>query len=321
MVKFAAAYMKTSLDFLLLLRPKRFVVALGEERGKGYLDPHSYLLGSVLVGAFTLLLLVLVLEGRSEPTTGDQMRALLLSAGTAGLSGVAIIVIAKCAAFGLAVPAPTSKLVDAFCYASVILPASVSGNALAIQKLVESPGAVPHYTAALGFLPLIFLAYFAVAAGRFLRLRPPFHWRFQLFIWIAFIALQVAIAPPVVALLRAESSPQAAGSEQPDTNLHSAAPKDLGFTGESWSGCGRATLFGTVIPNGAKASMWFQWGPDSSMDYSTPRQFTRDSGRFQEDLEHLPSAQTFYWRAMVSTAHGVVGGDIGSFTTDACPQP
>lgn len=86
----------------------------------------------------------------------------------------------------------------------------------------------------------------------------------------------------------------------------------------------RATLNGTVSPNGAETEAWFKWGVDRSVPWPTERQtFPADAPRTEYSyvLEPMAENTTYYFQAWASNEFGTVHGDIESFQTGTCNTP
>lgn len=86
-----------------------------------------------------------------------------------------------------------------------------------------------------------------------------------------------------------------------------------------------ATLAGTVNPHGVAAEGWFEWSRSSSLEESTvtPTQVI-ESGSIDvalaASLTKLVPDDTYYFRAVASSARGTVTGSILSFTTPLPPS-
>ncbi|MDP2789216.1 MAG: hypothetical protein Q8O46_04215 [bacterium] len=83
--------------------------------------------------------------------------------------------------------------------------------------------------------------------------------------------------------------------------------------------CDSATLNGAVNPNGAPTTVWFEWGPNPSPSYSTPKQTFTSSGTFSQKITGLTENTTYYFRAVAQNSFGTAYGSTISFTTPACP--
>jgi hypothetical protein len=81
-----------------------------------------------------------------------------------------------------------------------------------------------------------------------------------------------------------------------------------------------ATLLGSVDPNGASTTAYFQWGKTSSLGSTTGSQNV-GSGDDDKDvsagLSGLTPGTTYYYRVVATNAKGTAYGDIKSFTTPA----
>jgi pre-peptidase len=85
-------------------------------------------------------------------------------------------------------------------------------------------------------------------------------------------------------------------------------------------GSGTATLNGSVNPNGAQATTWFEYGTSTSYTWSISAQ-TR-SGTTSQSISSAPSlicATTYQFRAVANNSAGTRYGTNRSFTTAACP--
>jgi hypothetical protein len=86
--------------------------------------------------------------------------------------------------------------------------------------------------------------------------------------------------------------------------------------------CNSRTLYGTVYPNGVATDAWFEWGPNTSLSYATPKQRFTSTSTFSEILSPLPEDTTFYWRSVAKDTNGNrVNGSVMSFRTDTCAPP
>ncbi len=92
-----------------------------------------------------------------------------------------------------------------------------------------------------------------------------------------------------------------------------------GVTGDS------ATLGGTVNPNGGATTAWFEWGPITSLGYSTAKQFVGSGTATMQFLAVLPglaSNTTYYYRIDANSGGNTQPGSIVPFATLATlPAP
>ena len=82
--------------------------------------------------------------------------------------------------------------------------------------------------------------------------------------------------------------------------------------------CNSATLNGNIVPNGAATSVWFEWGPGSSIVYSTPTQTFYTNSNYSQVINGLQENSTYSYRAMASNTNGTSTGQTISFTTTSC---
>ena len=83
-----------------------------------------------------------------------------------------------------------------------------------------------------------------------------------------------------------------------------------------------ATVNGSINPNGAATSAWFEWGTSSSLTtYTSTTSQSIGSGTsavsVTEDLTGLSANTTYYFRVAAQNSAGTVKGSILSFTTSA----
>src|SRR5512132_3663288 len=86
-----------------------------------------------------------------------------------------------------------------------------------------------------------------------------------------------------------------------------------------------ATLAGTVNPHGVAAEGWFEWSRSTSLEESavTPTQEIEPGSieiALAASLTKLVPDDTYYFRAVASSARGTVTGSILSFTTPRPPS-
>src|SRR5688572_25556585 len=105
MLTVVASYVATTLDYLIL-RPKRFVEAVQADYGTKYLRVSVYLVCSLVVSAFVVLLVkILVGERGRSLEIGVSEQIIALSSGAMAVAGMLVYVIAaKLVAFLLALP-------------------------------------------------------------------------------------------------------------------------------------------------------------------------------------------------------------------------
>jgi len=82
--------------------------------------------------------------------------------------------------------------------------------------------------------------------------------------------------------------------------------------------CNSATLNGAVSPNGAATTVWFEWGPNSTPSYSTPKQTYTNSSTFSQIINGLQENTKYFYRAMAQNSAGTVASPTISFTTSTC---
>ena len=82
--------------------------------------------------------------------------------------------------------------------------------------------------------------------------------------------------------------------------------------------CNTATLNGAVNPNGAITTVWFEWGPGSSLSYSTPKQTFTTSGTFSQKISGLQENSSYSFQAVAQNSFGTSYGSVISFTTQNC---
>ncbi len=83
-----------------------------------------------------------------------------------------------------------------------------------------------------------------------------------------------------------------------------------------------ATLRGTVNPNGAETTYWFEYSKDAAVDspnmQTTPKIVTgasRTSISVNTDISNVASSTTYYFRIVAQNSEGTVRGERLSFTT------
>ncbi len=83
-------------------------------------------------------------------------------------------------------------------------------------------------------------------------------------------------------------------------------------------GCTSATLNGNVITNGAPTIVWFDWGPNGSLSYSTPSQTVYSDTTFSKQINGLTENSNYSFRAMAKNNNGTSTGETISFKTSSC---
>ena len=86
-------------------------------------------------------------------------------------------------------------------------------------------------------------------------------------------------------------------------------------------GCTSATLNGNVITNGAPTTVWFEWGPNGSLSYSTSSQTVYSDTTFSKLITGLQENSNYSFRAMASNANGNSTGQTIAFKTSSCTPP
>lgn len=78
-----------------------------------------------------------------------------------------------------------------------------------------------------------------------------------------------------------------------------------------------AILQGYVNPNNTSdTTRWFEWGPTTSMGYTTGKLAQGASaGNFTDTISNLTANTTYYYRAVAQNSYGTVYGSVLSFTT------
>lgn len=84
--------------------------------------------------------------------------------------------------------------------------------------------------------------------------------------------------------------------------------------------CSSATISGRVITNGTPTYAWFEWGPNGSLNNSTPRQLYQVDQDFSANLTGLQQNTTYSYRAMAQNQYGNATGQTFTFTTLNCTQ-
>lgn len=90
------------------------------------------------------------------------------------------------------------------------------------------------------------------------------------------------------------------------------------------SGCQwNATLMGTVHPNDAWTSAWFEWGETPALGRVTAAQIFRGSRTEvpYEQTVFLAQGKTYFYRAVVVNAYGRAEGELDQFETGLCTGP
>jgi hypothetical protein len=82
--------------------------------------------------------------------------------------------------------------------------------------------------------------------------------------------------------------------------------------------CNSATLNGNIVTNGATTSVWFEWGPGSSIIYSTPYQTFYADSNYSQVITGLVENSVYSYRAMAVNQNGKSTGQTISFTTTSC---
>ncbi len=82
--------------------------------------------------------------------------------------------------------------------------------------------------------------------------------------------------------------------------------------------CTSARLNGHIEPNGSPTTVWFEWGPGSSISYSTATQTFTTPSNFSQTLSNLTENTQYSYRAMASNANGTSTGETISFRTNTC---
>jgi phosphodiesterase/alkaline phosphatase D-like protein len=99
-----------------------------------------------------------------------------------------------------------------------------------------------------------------------------------------------------------------------------ASGKPNAVTGSNTVASTTATINGTVDPNGASATAYFQWGKTSSLGSTTGSQNVGSGDNPQNasaGLSGLAPNTTYYYRVVGTNSKGTAYGDIKSFTTPA----
>ncbi|MGH7249971.1 MAG: hypothetical protein ACREGC_03270, partial [Minisyncoccia bacterium] len=82
--------------------------------------------------------------------------------------------------------------------------------------------------------------------------------------------------------------------------------------------CNSAVLNGSVQTNGATTTVWFEWGPNTSLLYGTPKQTFTSDGDFHQTISGLTENSLYSYRAMASNKYGTSTGQTLSFKTTTC---
>jgi hypothetical protein len=83
-----------------------------------------------------------------------------------------------------------------------------------------------------------------------------------------------------------------------------------------------AILNGSVTPNGASTTSWFEWGKTTTLGNSTPTHFEGSGSTanvMTATLLNLTPSTTYYFRAVAQNSQGTTYGDILSFQTGGSP--
>ncbi len=83
--------------------------------------------------------------------------------------------------------------------------------------------------------------------------------------------------------------------------------------------CNSATLNGHIETNGATTQVWFEWGPGSSIIYSTSVQTFSSPSNFSQVITGLTENSTYSYRAMAQNQNGTSTGATLTFRT-TCGQ-
>ena len=84
--------------------------------------------------------------------------------------------------------------------------------------------------------------------------------------------------------------------------------------------CNSATLNGYVITNGATTNAQFEWGPGTSIQWSTPVQVFSNDSDYHQLIDNLTENTTYSFRTFVSNENGTHRSGTLSFTTASCQQ-
>ena len=85
--------------------------------------------------------------------------------------------------------------------------------------------------------------------------------------------------------------------------------------------CDHVTLNGSIVVNGATTTVWFEWGPNYSIIYSTPKQTFSTNSNFSQLITGLSQNSLYSYRAMAQNINGTSTGQILTFTTSTCTTP
>jgi hypothetical protein len=305
MWKHAEAHLATTLDYLILLRPRQFAEALRRVKTRRYLEPHAYLLGNLVLTAFAALLAEMLFadEPRQDLGFNDQVLALGFATCVVAYNGLVCVLAAKIVAFTLALPSRARVLFDALCYSTAFLPLTVLLNAWFFSTLESTGFRLAVYVLGV-FVGLTWIIFFSTTAGRFLRLKSAFYWRFALLTTFLVLATQTATAWPIMGhLLEEQGRLRATGD---------AAAQKI-------PGCSSHELRATATTDGAPlARAWFEWGPGHTLTYRTPVQVFYQDSKFTQMITGLPEGSLFSYQAVVENAYGTARGDKVTLLTSAC---
>ncbi len=88
------------------------------------------------------------------------------------------------------------------------------------------------------------------------------------------------------------------------------------FTTTCTGGTSTTTINGRVLLNGSSsASVWFEWGPTTSLGSTTAHQTFYSDSNFSQQVYGVRENSTYYYRAMGSNDSGTETGDIHTFST------
>lgn len=286
-------YVATSIDYVFVLRPRRFVAAIRDAPPGTYMAPYAFLVINLTLGAAATLVAA-VASGDLEAQAvglGDQLIGFAF-AGLAVFYRATWVLTGLAVAFILALPIRVRPLIDALCYATVFLPLNLFAN-----SWIHFQDSRPLHVLMLVLLTdMLAIIYFVLTAGACLCLKPGFMWRFATLSGIA-IVLPVGAVGVFLGVRNRETTP------------------------EQVPGCSSAELRATAITHGAQiVRAWFEWGPGHTLTHRTPVQVFYQDSEFTQTISGLPEGSLFSYQSVAENAYGTVRGDTVSLITSVCRE-
>lgn len=309
-MSFITRYARTALDLILFLRPKQFVVA-GRTHPDSYLEPLPFLFVSLGLSTFVGSTFALILLEGEELATLERIGIVGVAVIIAAvwLINLSLVFIGKMVASLLHIDLTLQQSFDAYCYSSVFFPLYIASSQAAFFTYTEPHRGLVVFTSVVQLLLIAFLVSMMARLARTTRAKRA--------VFVTVMPITILGVGLLVSWSAAMSGRNAALKEaRPGIELVSLQPGDAALNSDT---CTSAMLYGTLSPDRTRTIGWFEWGLDStSLAYITPEQAISRNSRFRQVLKSLPSATTFYYRAVAWNANGSSVGKILSFTTPQC---